>query len=248
MSFLGADCLRPHSWSKKLSGIGVSVKEEISEDGIEDTCLEIKEDPLDYGDEARNDVCNMEYSCNLDQDCSDMSKVSFWAKDCGKTCSSDGVKVMCEGRQKEDTQLKVEKPYNFEICNKTFPSKSDLEKHVDIHTERKPYNCEICKNTFLWKSYLVRHMRTHTKEKPYSCEICNNAFSCKKSLLRHMRTHTKEKPYKCGFAIASLRNAFLSEMSSISHIKYTQGETIESCRFSYKAFSYKGSLDIHMQG
>ncbi|XP_037773001.1 uncharacterized protein LOC119568534, partial [Penaeus monodon] len=127
MSFLGYGMPRAPLTGKEILGIGV--KEELSEDVAEDACLEIKEEPLDYGDETRNGVCNVNVlheshffhnlhdlryevhakdSCNLVQDCNDMSKVPFRAKDCGKTYSSDGVQVMYEGRLKEDTQLKLE--------------------------------------------------------------------------------------------------------------------------------------------
>ncbi|XP_037772921.1 uncharacterized protein LOC119568461 [Penaeus monodon] len=58
MSFLGDRMpLAPLS-GKEIVGTGVSVKEELSEDVTDDACLEIKEEPLD-GDEARNDVCNV---------------------------------------------------------------------------------------------------------------------------------------------------------------------------------------------
>ncbi|XP_037773039.1 zinc finger protein 383-like [Penaeus monodon] len=149
-------------------------------------------------------------SSNLVHNCNDMSKVSFRAKDCGKTCSSDGVQVMYEERQKEDAQLKVEskrKCFACEVCGKELSQKSHISIHMRVHTEEKPYNCEICNNTFSRKKFgehmrihasnLVAHTRVHTKEKPYSCEICKKDFTQKSSLARHRKVHTKEKPYSC---------------------------------------------------
>ncbi|XP_037773030.1 zinc finger protein 594-like [Penaeus monodon] len=213
MSFLGDALPSAPLTGKEIVGTGVSFIEELIEDVTEDTCLEIKEELLDYGDEARNDLCNMNIIheshffhnlpdlrheahakdlCNLVQDCNDMSKVSFGAKDCGKTCSSDGVQV-CGKELSKESHIRIhmrvhtkEKPYNFDICNKTFPSKSDLERHE---------SCEICNNAF--SCNLVAHIRGHTKEKPYCCENCNKAFSYKGSLEIHMRRHRKEKTYSC---------------------------------------------------
>ncbi|XP_037773024.1 zinc finger protein 112-like [Penaeus monodon] len=174
---------------KEIGGPGVSIKEELSEDVTEDTCLEIKEEPLD-GDEGRNDVCNVNVmheshfyhdlhdlkhevhakdSSNLVHDCNDMSKVSFRAKDCGEErIHRWGVQVMCEERLKEETQLKVE-------------------------SKRKCFACEVCGKELSQKSHISIHMRVHTKEKPYNCEICNTTFSRKNNLVRHMRIHASEK-------------------------------------------------------
>ncbi|XP_037773050.1 zinc finger protein 233-like [Penaeus monodon] len=156
---------------KEISSTGVSVKEELSEDVTDDTCLKIKEEPLDYGDEPRNEVCNVNVirenlflhnpldlrhksyakdSCNLVQDCNDMSKVPFRAKDCGKTCSSDGVQVMYEGRLKEDTQLKLEstsKCFACEVCGKELSKENHIRIHMRVHTKEKPYNFDIYNKT-----------------------------------------------------------------------------------------------------
>ncbi|XP_037773021.1 zinc finger protein 568-like [Penaeus monodon] len=286
MSFLGDGMPSAPFTGKEIVGTGVRVKEELSEDVTEDTCLEIKEEPLDYGDEPRNEVCNKnvirenlllhnpldlryesyaKYSCNLVQDGNAMSKVPFGVKDCGKTCSSDEVQVMYEERLKEDTQLKLEstrkcfacqvcgkelskeshirihmrvhtkeKPYNFDICNKTFPSKSDLERHE---------SCEICNNTFSWKKNLLRHMRTHTKEKPYSCEICNKAFSERGNLVAHIRVHTKEKPYCCEIC----NKAFSYKGSLEIHMRRHRKEKTYSCEICNKAFYLKSHVVTHMR-
>ncbi|XP_037772984.1 zinc finger protein 271-like [Penaeus monodon] len=200
MSFLGDGMRMAPLTGKEIVGIGVGVKEELSEDVAEDTCLEIKEEPLDYGDETGND------SCNLVQDGNDMSKVPFGVKECGKTCSSDGVQVMYEESLKEEPQLKVEstrkcfayeKPFSYELYNKSISQKHNLVKNMRVHTKKKTYSCDTCSKKLSERSYLVKHIRVHTNEKPYICEIWNNTFLLKSHLVRHMRKHTKEKPYSC---------------------------------------------------
>ncbi|XP_037773026.1 zinc finger protein 701-like [Penaeus monodon] len=138
-------------------------------------------------------------SSNLVHNCNDMSKVSFRAKDCGKTYSSDGVQSHISIHMRVHTE---EKPYNCEICNNTFSRKNNLVRHMRIHASKKPYSCEICNKSLSERSHLVKHTRVHTKEKPYNCKICNSAYSRKNNLRSHTvarfgtRPSHKTAPYE----------------------------------------------------
>jgi len=53
-------------------------------------------------------------------------------------------------------------------CNKTFPNKSELEKHMLIHNdEMKPYGCPICG----WKFHLIHNMKRHLQTHEESGDI-----------------------------------------------------------------------------
>ena len=49
--------------------------------------------------------------------------------------------------------------------------------------------CSTCGKSFKVKSNLLRHIRLHSSEGPYTCSICVKAFSQKSYLSNHMKLH-----------------------------------------------------------
>ena len=49
--------------------------------------------------------------------------------------------------------------YKCPFCNKIMKDKSDMKKHIRIHTGEKPYSCDYCPRTFASTSHCYSHIR-----------------------------------------------------------------------------------------
>jgi hypothetical protein len=130
-------------------------------------------------------------------------------KDGGKVQQNDGkskkftitVEVI-RIQKKDDGSIK---PYECDVCHSSFKDRSNLVKHIRVHTKERPFECTICGNRYAHSQTLRDHMFTHQtngasdQSKPFKCteEGCSKSFANEANMKRHMRTHTKEQPYNC---------------------------------------------------
>ncbi|XP_042859510.1 zinc finger protein 287-like, partial [Penaeus japonicus] len=260
MNFLSDWLPLPQLWEEKIYG---AIKEEASEGVTEETCVEIKEESLDYADEARDEVSEaiIEHgfpfykdlkqedferdSSNGIEDSNDaLPRAPFVAEDFRpKASSNEDQAAHREGNEELRNYDRRTKSFVCEVCGKKFLCIGYLTKHMRVHTKERTYSCEVCKKTFSHKRNLVKHMRVHTKEKPYICEVCEKAFSQKQHLVTHMRIHTKEKPYSCEVC----EKAFARKQNLVTHMRIHTKDKLYRCEVCKKSFSQKQDLVRHMR-
>ncbi|XP_008941338.1 PREDICTED: zinc finger protein 770 [Merops nubicus] len=85
------------------------------------------------------------------------------------------------------------KTHACESCNKTFPSRSKLERHFLIHTGQKPFKCSSCGKSFRQSTHLKIHQLTHTEERPFQCCFCQKRFKIQSKLMKHKQLHARNK-------------------------------------------------------
>jgi hypothetical protein len=88
-------------------------------------------------------------------------------------------------------------------CGKTFKFKSDMERHVVIHTNTRPYACAhpSCGKTFKRPDALKSHMETHNEEVHLECPVpgCKAQFQKKSALQYHLLKHQQPNHFLCSF-------------------------------------------------
>jgi len=93
-----------------------------------------------------------------------------------------------DGQKKKKYKKKL---YVCSVCGHKSKRHYNVEVHLKTHEENRerPFECEICKKSFCRSHDLERHKVIH-KEKMFSCELCHKKFGRLDSLKRHMGCKT----------------------------------------------------------
>jgi len=160
-----------------------------------------------------------------------------------------------------------DKKFECTICNKKFPTKPHLLRHIRyIHENPGSFKCDVCKVGFNKKENLKAHQKIHKKirPKPFKCIKCDYATDYKGSLKGHLKTHEriiercekcnkiliKNKTHDCRLDCKYCGKEFSHSVSVIQHIKEHHAQEIErslyKCDICGLKLYLKNALRIHM--
>lgn len=129
-------------------------------------------------------------------------------------------------------------------CGKIFRFKSEISRHVAIHSSNRPYQCKhkSCNKSFKRLDALENHARIHTKNTPFICSLpgCEQKFTTKAGLRYHILKHKDERSYKC--TLPGCGKTFITA----SHLRQHQRSSVFHNKINYEEISeeksYSGKL------
>ncbi|XP_062558411.1 zinc finger protein 628 [Armigeres subalbatus] len=133
------------------------------------------------------------------------------------------------------------KPWECDVCLKSFTTKYFLKKHKRLHTGEMPYSCHICGKAFTFQQSYHKHLLYHSDEKPHACTICGRAFKELSTLHNHERIHSGEKPFSC----ETCGKCFRQRVSYLVHRRIHTNTQPYKCTACDKSFRYKVSQRTH---
>lgn len=135
------------------------------------------------------------------------------------------------------------KPFECDICGKSYFSNGALTAHKIIHTGVKKYNCEKCGKFFIRKLNRDRHKCLNNLK--YECQYCTAQYKKPGNLVRHLEFHHSDRRKinvsgECGI---------ICENENIldKHLKNEHNKIRYYCNFCDRKYLFQNSLLAHMQ-
>ncbi|XP_017081737.1 zinc finger protein 354A [Drosophila eugracilis] len=154
---------------------------------------------------------------------------------------SGAISMLQQPPSSPESGTATPKPWECDVCTKSFTTKYFLKKHKRLHTGEMPYTCEICARTFTFQQSYHKHLLYHSEVKPHVCVVCGRAFKELSTLHNHQRIHSGEKPFKCEVC----GKCFRQRVSFLVHTRIHTGVMPYKCDLCQKKFRYKVSQRTH---
>ena len=88
--------------------------------------------------------------------------------------------------------------FKCKLCKSVFSKLESVPLHIKaVHgSEPRPETCEFCNRSFISKSHLEKHKKSHSQERPFSCDQCDKNYKYRRNLLFHKKTHSAKNSAK----------------------------------------------------
>lgn len=187
-------------------------------------------------------ICEIDPSIN--DNLTNKSKIKCKLK-YGETSLSRGRKDGLR-QQKLEIKLNDHRHLNCNICGKRASTKSNLLKHMLLHTNKEKIVCSECNRQFVRNDYLVAHKKRchYNKDRnKFPCTVCARAFNSAMSLQKHLLTHNDAtRTFEC----IECKLTFKNELNLQDHMNRHSGAKPYSCDICDAKFAAHLLIKRHM--
>ena len=142
------------------------------------------------------------------------------------------------------------------FCEQRFSYPSDLKRHERKHTGFRPYACNICDKMYPTASQLTKHLQQHLQQKSgqryFHCGECDKSFTSGGDLKRHIRRiHNPNLPFTCQLCkkVLSSREDYREHRKEAHGINIVPDEfkPVHECQYCGKKFRYPSDIKRHLR-
>ncbi|KAG7277191.1 hypothetical protein CRUP_021731 [Coryphaenoides rupestris] len=155
---------------------------------------------------------------------------------------------------RQSVALKKRNAHACQHCDRNFPIRSTLERHMHVHAMSKPYSCDVCGKGFCQHYSLCLHQLGHWPETHYNCIYCEKSFTDNIKAKDHVCPSMKTKSFidMKGKSKASLsytcvicKKTFLKLKDFYGHVKAHSSSMLYRCLLCGKRFTFQSEYDAH---